>query len=77
MGSSAITSTSSGVSRASGTPDRPPLSRRTIDVWIEIGRQEPPVRPRVGGESGIFDGERPIYEEAGSTAIRPRPRLTR
>ena len=50
---------------------------RTIDVWIEIGRQEPPVRPSAGGESGIFDGERAIYEEAGSTTIRPRPRLTR
>ena len=62
--------------QSSGTPDHPLLSRRTIDVWIEIGRQEAPVRPRVGGESGIFDGERPIYVEAGSTAIRPWPRLT-
>ena len=30
--------------------------RRTIDVWTQAGRQEPPVRPRVGGERGNFDG---------------------
>ena len=62
---------------SSGTRAHPPPEHRTIDVWIETGRQEPPVRPRVGGERGIFDGERMIYEEAGSTTIRPRPRLTR
>ena len=63
--------------QSSGTRDHPLLCRRTIDVRIQVGRPEPPVHPRVGGERGILDGERPIYEEAGSTTIRPRPRLTR